>query len=114
MQIVLPTPLYEGNAVTCVETFSVPPVPYTGQPQSEWTPTDPSTITLTYVPGEGPPVVWTYGGTGSIVRVSTGVYSAELNTTAPGPWSVMWTGTGSCAAVDVGGFPVASLPAPFS
>jgi len=111
MQLVLPTPLYEGTAVTLVETFAVPPVPYTGQPQSEWTPTDPTVVTLTFIAGEGAaPETWTYLGTGSINKVATGVYSAELPTTAVGTWQVKWVGTGSCAAVDVGGFPVTATP----
>ena len=111
MQLVLPTPLYEGNAVTCVENFAVPPVPYTGQPVSEWAPTDPTVVTLTFIAGTGAePTTWTYLGTGSIVKVSTGVYSAELDTTsAPGDWQVRWKGTGACASIDVGGFPVAPL-----
>jgi hypothetical protein len=111
MLLVLPTPLYEGNAVTCVETFVVPPVPYNGQPPSSWTATDPTVVTLTFVVGGGSPTVWTYGGTGSIVKVSTGVYSAELDTSdAPGTWQVKWVGTDACAAVDIGSFPVVAVP----
>lgn len=109
MQLVLPSPLYVGNAVTAIENFAVPPVPYTGQPISEWALTDPTSVTLTFgLPGSL--TTWTYGGAGGIQRLSAGVYYAELSTTAPGPWRVKWIGTGACAALDIGGFPVSPLP----
>ena len=96
--------------VTTGVTFSVP---VAGEPPSEWPPTDPTEVTLTYIPGPGEEaVVWTYGGFGSIVRVSTGIYQAELDTTtgAPGTWSVKWVGTGACAAVWIATFPVTEVP----
>jgi hypothetical protein len=107
--IELPTPLYVGNAATTGVTFSNP-VP--GTPRDQWPPVDPSTVTLTYVPGRGEdPVVWTYGGAGSIIKVSPGIYLAELDTTdLPGTWRIKWVGTGACAAVWVAGFPVTPQP----
>ena len=103
--ISLPTPLYEGNSVTTSVEFYQPVV---GEPQDQWPLTDPSTITMTYIAGTGAsPVTWTYLGVGSIVKVSTGIYSAELSTSgAPGSWKVKWIGTGACAAVAIQGFPV--------
>ena len=87
-----------GTAVTASATFANPQA---NVPPNQWTPVDPSTVTLTYVPGtSSTPVTWTYGGTGSIVRVSAGVYTAELDTTGqPGQWKVKWHGTGACAVV---------------
>lgn len=105
----LPSPLYAGTGVTTQVTFANP-VP--GQPQSSWPAVDPTEVTLTWVGGTGAdPVVWTYLGTGSIVRVSTGVYSAELPTDdAPGRWLIQWQGTGACAVVSTAGFPVTPPP----
>jgi hypothetical protein len=101
-------PVYQGNAITTQVTFSNP------QPNvasNQWTPVDPSTVTVTFVVGNGTPTVWTYGATGSIVRSSTGVYLAELDTTnKPGRWQVKWVGTGACAAVSVQGFQVTPQP----
>ena len=54
---------------------------------------------------------WTYGGSGSITKVSTGVYSAELDTTnKPGTWTAEWVGTGTCAAVNAAQFVVTPNP----
>lgn len=97
-----PNPLYAGNAVTTQVTFTVPP---------STTPVDPSTITLKYKAASGATVTWTYGGAGSIVKVSTGIYSAELDTTgAAGNWTIQWTGTGTCAAVSVSTIAVSTPP----
>ena len=98
----LPTPTYAGTAVTTTATFTIPP---------SATPVDPSTVVLKYQAGSAAPVVWTYLGTGSIVKVATGVYSAELDTTSlAGEWTVEWIGTGACAAVSVSTFPVQTPP----
>ena len=106
----LPQPLWAGTAITTTCVFSVPVY---GEAPADWPPVDPSTVQLIYIPGTGAsPVTWTYGGVGSIVRVSEGVYSAELNTSGTdGRWQVKWVGTGACAAVSIAGFPVE--PAPF-
>ena len=99
---------YVGNAVTSYVTFTNP---VAGQDPSDWPPVDPSTVTLVFVPGTGQAeITWTYGGTGSIVKVSTGVYSAELTTTGPGAWRAKWVGTGACAAIGIDGWNVLSLP----
>lgn len=105
----LPSPLYAGTAVTTTVTFTNP---VAGEAPSSWPPVDPSTVTLVFIAGTGATATtWTYGGTGSIVKVSTGVYSAELPTTGTeGPWQVKWTGTGACAAVSISGFKVTPTP----
>ena len=98
----LPSPLYAGNAVTTTVTFTVPP---------STSPVDPSTITLKYKAGSTATTVWTYGGTGSINRVSEGIYAAELDTTSlAGNWTIEWIGTGACAAVSVSFITVETLP----
>ena len=106
----IPSPIYAGNAITTGVTFSNPVV---GQPSTQWPPVDPTTVTLTFVPGTGgTPTTWVYGTDIQITQVSTGVYSAELDTTdAPGRWSLKWVGTDACAAVWVQGFSV--VPQPF-
>jgi hypothetical protein len=107
--ISLPNPTWAGTAITAAVEFYNPVV---GEPQSEWPLVDPTTVTLTFIAGLGAePVTWTYGGFGSIVRVSTGIYSAELSTTGTsGTWQTKWTGSGSCAAVVIMGFPVTATP----
>lgn len=106
----IPSPIYAGNGITSGVTFTNPVV---GQPSTQWPSVDPTSVTLTVIPGSGAaPVVHVYGVGGFITKVSTGVYSAELDTTgAPGRWSVKWIGTDACAAVWVQGFSV--VPQPF-
>jgi len=103
------TPVLAGTAVTTGVTFANPVM---GEVPSSWPPADPSTVTMTFIAGTGAEaVVWTYGGFGNIVRVSTGIYTAELDTTdTEGQWQVKWIGTGACAAVWVGGFRVTAQP----
>ena len=97
----LPNPLFAGTAVTTTATFSVPGGAIT----------DPSTIELRYKAGSAATVTWTYLGAGNIVRVSTGVYSAEIDTTgAAGQWQIEWVGTGACAAISVSTIDVESPP----
>lgn len=100
------TSVYAGTAVTVTMTFSVP---------SSTDPVDPSTVSLVIQGGSSPPVTWVYSGEGSIVRVSEGVYSAELDTTPgtiglPGAWTVQAVGTDACAAVDVASWTVQTPP----
>ena len=106
----LPIPIYEGNGITTTVTFTNP---VANQNPSTWPPADPSTVTMTYIPGTGgPPVTWTYGVGPFIVKVNTGIYTAELDTTdTGGRWQVKWEGTGACAAVSIQGFQV--VPQPF-
>ena len=93
---------YSGTAITTTATFTNP-----GSP----TPVDPSTVTLKFRVANGSVTTWVYQGAGSISKVSTGIYSAELDTTtAPGDWTVEWLGTGACAAVNVTEFSVAPAP----
>jgi hypothetical protein len=106
----LPAPLYEGTGLAAGFTFLVPIV---GLPQADWTPTDPGTITLTVLEGDGAsPVTFTYGVGGQIVRVSTGIYTSVFDTTGkPGRWQFKWIGTAPCPTVWVGG--VVVQPQPF-
>ena len=98
----LPSPLYAGNALTTTATFTIPP---------STTPVDPTTVTLKYKAGSTATVTWTYLGTGSITQVSTGIYSAELDTTSlAGGWTIEWIGTGACAAVSVSNISVTPQP----
>lgn len=100
-----PSPLYAGNIFTTTVTFSVP----NGEGQSELT--DPSTITLKFRVGGGATTTWVYQGTGGIEKVSTGVYTADIDTTGlPGAWTVEWVGTGTCAAVSITQLTVQKLP----
>lgn len=96
-----PTP-YEGTTITTTATFTNPGVA---------TPVDPSTVSVTFALQNHRSVTWNYMGSGLIIRVSQGVYSAELDTTGlPGQWIVQWAGTGACAATWVTTFPVNALP----
>ena len=104
----LPSPLYQGNSVTAGVTFRNP-VP--GLPQSQWPPVDPTTVTLTVIDGAGTETVYVYGVGSVITRLSTGAYSAEIDTSpAAGNYRVKWVGTDACAAVWASGFPVAPQP----
>ena len=104
----IPSTLYVGNAVTTYCNFANP---VAGETPNQWPLVDPSTVTLTFIPGSGEaPVTWTYGGFGSIVRTATGSYQAELATTGDGRWQAKWVGTGACAAVAVDGWQVAPVP----
>lgn len=96
--------VFAGTAVTVQATFTVGNAP-----------TDPTTITMKFRSGGNTITTWTYGGAGSITRVSTGVYSATLDTTpgtltVPGIWTVEWTGTGAAAVVQTAQFQVDQPP----
>jgi hypothetical protein len=69
-------------------------------------PTDPTTITLKYLPPGGSVTVIVYPATG-VTRASAGVYVAELDTTGlPGDWIVQWAGTGAVQKVGKSGFTI--------
>lgn len=79
-----------GSLVTSTATFVSTA---TGQPA------DPTTITLKYVAPGGTVQSAVYPNA-MITRVSTGVYSAELDSTGKaGPWTVEWIGTGAVQAI---------------
>lgn len=101
----LPGPVYVGTGITTTATFTVP-----GAPGTPGVLTDPTVVTLSFRVAGGTPTVWTYGGAGSIVKVSTGVYSAELLANALGEWDVKWEGTSACAAVNVASFSAVEPP----
>jgi hypothetical protein len=104
----LPGPLYAGTGVTITVEFA-PPVP--GEPPENWPLVDPTTITLSFIPGLGEAeVTWIYGSYGSITRVGVGSYLAELPTSANGTYRWKWIGTGTCAVVVAGGFQVTNPP----
>jgi len=91
------SPVIAGTAVTTTATFTT----------AGGTVTDPDTIVLKFQAGGGSTTTWTYGGTGSITKTSTGVYAATLDTTGiAGTWIAEWIGTGACAAVSVAQFQV--------
>jgi len=72
---------------------------------------DPTTVTLTIIDGAGALTEYVYGVGMVITRLSTGVYTAEIDTSsASGNWRVKWVGTDACAAVWASGFPVAPQP----
>ena len=75
--------------------------------------TDPTTITLKFSQGQSGFAIntWVYQGVGSITRSSTGVYVAELDTTAlPGTWVGEWIGTGTIQVTQPFTFTVTALP----
>lgn len=72
--------------------------------------TDPSTITLKYLPGSGSAVTIVYPAAG-ITRVSAGVYQASLDTTGkPGTWTVEWIGTGAVQAIATDTWTITAAP----
>lgn len=87
--------VWTGTAINTAVEFVLP----------DGTITDPSEITLSYSLGAGIDyVVWIYGEVGSIVKTGTGLYNATIDTTdAPTNPTVtlVWRGTGACAAVTV-------------
>jgi hypothetical protein len=98
---VIGTPVYAGTAVTTTATFTTPP---------GGTPADPTTVTLKFKSNAGE-TEWVYGVDEEIVRSSTGVYYAELDTSnTSGDWTVQWVGTGACAAISVAIQPVVTPP----
>ena len=71
--------------------------------------TDPTTVTLefTFLPSLVS-TTWTVTS-GQITKVSTGVYSANIDTTGQeGSCQLVWTGTGACQAVTVDTFGIQS------
>jgi hypothetical protein len=96
------TQQWAGTAVKTTVTFTNP---------GSITPVDPTTVTLKYRVGQAVATTWTYGGTGAVVKVGIGIYSATLDTTnGVGIWNVEWIGTGTCAAVSVGQFQIDAQP----
>lgn len=93
-----------GTAVTTTATFT----------NAAGSPTDPTTITLKFQGGTGSTTSWTYADD-QLTRVSTGVYSATIDTTGDtygtsGTWTVEWLGTGNLAAVSAVTFQVTTPP----
>jgi hypothetical protein len=98
-----PPILYEGTGVTTTVIFTNP---------DSVAPVDPTAVTMAWAVNGGSATVWTYLGTGSIVKDEVGVYYALLDTTdTPGSWVVKWEGTGTCPAVGLQSFTV--MPTPF-
>lgn len=114
MPITLPPGVDEwvGTAVTVStiddknrEGFSNPDAPNVA--------VDPTNVYLRWQTPDGVVTTWQYGvGPSEIVKVGTGVYTAELATvgSSPGEWVYQWIGTGVCAAVNAGSFVTANPP----
>lgn len=96
-----------GSLVTSTATFT----------NTSGTPTDPTTITLKVQSPNGTVNTYTYPNA-FITRVSTGVYSAEIDTTGltgyHGPitetFVVEWIGTGNVQAINSTSWPVTPAP----
>lgn len=63
---------------------------------------DPDVVTLLVIPPTGDEVTYTYGVGNTIVKLSTGVYTAKIALTEKGRWFVRWNGTGTVTAVAKG------------
>lgn len=87
------TVFFEGAATyaTLTNTFSV-----------SGTPTDPTTVSLVVTDPLSNQTTYTYGGAGTITRVSAGVYSLNVSCTSDGLWSYVWIGTGTASDVVAG------------
>lgn len=82
-----------GSLVTSTATYA----------NDAGTPTDPTVVTLKYKTGSGATTTVTYPSA-PVVKVSTGVYSAEFDTSGwTGPdnqlWATQWSGTGTVQAI---------------
>lgn len=95
--------VYTGNGVTVTGTFTVP--------DEDGTPTNPDTVTFSFKNGDaGVWTNWVYGVDVQVVRVSTGVYTIDLDTTdLPGRWIVIMVGTGAAEAAEQDEFDVVAL-----
>ncbi len=73
------------------------------------TPTDPTTVTLSwYVRGE-PPTVWTWTGSDNqIVRDDTGIFHADIPIARVGEFHFRWAGAGGVDAAEEGTFEATS------
>ena len=65
-------------------------------------PTDPSAVSLVVTDPTGTQVTYTYGGAGTITKVSTGVYTLNVQCLLDGMWSYVWIGTGSASDIVAG------------
>lgn len=79
-------------------------------------PVDPTTVTLSYITStNSTPVVLSYAAD-ELTRDSVGSYHAELDTsgydnqTADQDWTLQWSGTGECQAVEKDSFQVSAPP----
>lgn len=70
------------------------------------TPTDPTTVVLTYRAPSGTTTTLTYLTDAAVVKDGTGVYHADIVASTAGIWSWRWVGTGAAAGVDEGSFSV--------
>ncbi len=77
---------------------------------SSGTVTDPATIAVDVVDATGVTTTYSYSG-GTVTKVSTGVYTVNLDTTAkPGRWQYRWYSTGTGQAANTGQFLVSPFP----
>src|SRR4051812_25030190 len=66
---------------------------------------DPTTVTFKYRNGTGSITSWTVTA-GQIVKASTGVYHADIDTTGEGTWHWAFYGTGTNQGAKEGSFDV--------
>lgn len=100
----------QGALVTVSALFTDPPS-FGSNPGTLGTPVDPSAIELRWSVVNGITVVLHYGIDSQIVRVSTGMYTANIDTTEfSGVYTYLWQGTGNAQAVEWQSFYVAPAP----
>lgn len=76
------------------------------------TATDPTSVTMITLDPTGTETTYTYGGSGTITRDSTGNYHQDLPAvTKSGVWGYRWVSTGTCATASESNFFVE--PSPF-
>lgn len=66
---------------------------------------DPTVVKLSFRNPAGTVTTWTYGG-GEITKVSTGVYTANIDANAAGRWYYRWWSTGTGQAAEEQSFQV--------
>jgi hypothetical protein len=78
-----------GDVYNCKMTFKI---------ASTGAYADPTTVTVEIKAPTAIKVTYVYGAVGSpVVKSSTGIYYVPLAFTEAGPWSVIWTGSGTGA-----------------
>jgi len=105
-----------GELVTVSTESDDPNVPsgftdtVTGQPADPGVVTLKWSISINDVPGET--TVWVYSAfSGNITRLGTGIYEAEIDTTAaPGVYTYEWVGTDGVQAINDEQFLVEAAP----
>lgn len=63
---------------------------------------DPTSVVLKIQPPTGGLVTYTYGVSAQLIRVETGVYSANVDLTIAGTWTWRWEGLGTVDSIEEG------------